>query len=94
MFKKTKVVKYKIIFTKQAQKDAKKLQKSLLKEAATKILDLLAQNPFQNPPSYEALLGELKGSYSRRLNSQHRIVYEVNKQDRLVKIIRMWTHYE
>ena len=85
---------WRIIFTKQAQKDAKKISASGLKSKAEKIIEILRQNPFQIPPPYEKLLGDLAGSYSRRLNIQHRIVYQVMADKQIVKIIRMWTHYE
>ena len=85
---------YKLVYTKQAQKDAKKLTQSNLKKNAEKILELLEENPFQEYPPYERLLGDLAGSFSRRINIQHRIVYQVYEKDKVVKIIRMWTHYE
>ncbi|MEI8011643.1 MAG: Txe/YoeB family addiction module toxin [Candidatus Omnitrophota bacterium] len=83
-----------IVFTKQSQADAKRLLQAGLKPKALLILDVLAQNPFENPPSYEKLTGDLAGFYSRRINIQHRIVYQVYKQEKTVKIVRMWTHYE
>lgn len=85
---------WKLIYTKQAQKDAKKLASSNLKEKAEELLAVLEENPFQNPPPYEKLLGDLLGAYSRRINIQHRLVYEVIESEQIVKIIRMWTHYE
>ena len=85
---------WQLIFTKQAQKDAQKIAQSGLKIQAQALLNILAQNPFQSPPSYEKLLGDLKGAYSRRLNIQHRLVYQVLKKQRVVKVIRLWTHYE
>lgn len=85
---------WKLAYTKQAQKDAKKLTTSNLKKKAQKLLDILAENPYQNPPPYEKLVGDLSGAYSRRINIQHRIVYEVIETQYTVKIIRMWTHYE
>lgn len=85
------VKKYTLLFTKQAQKDAKKVSKDNLKENAQKILLILEQDPFTLP--YEALVGKLKGSYSRRINIHHRIIYKVNKKQRTVTILRMWTHY-
>jgi len=87
-------VSWKLIYTKQAQKDAKKLAASNLKKKAQKLLDIIAENPFQTPPSYEKLTGDLSGAYSRRLNIQHRLVYEVLEAEHTVKVIRMWTHYE
>lgn len=85
---------YKIVFTKQAQKDAKKLVDSGLKSKAKELLEVLASDPFQNPPNFEKLLGDLQGLFSRRINIQHRIVYQVLKKENIVKILRMWTHYE
>ena len=85
---------WQLIYTKQAQKDAKKLAASNLKKKAQKLLDILKENPFQNPPPYEKLVGDLAGAYSRRINIQHRLVYEVLESKKVVKVIRMWTHYE
>ena len=85
---------WKLIYTKQAQKDAKKLASSNLKEKTEELLAVLEDNPFQNPPPYEKLVGDLSGAYSRRINIQHRLVYEVIESEQVVKIIRMWTHYE
>ncbi len=85
---------WKVVFTKQAQKDAKKLSSSGLKDKAQKLLAILKTNPYQNPPPYEKLVGDLEGAYSRRINIQHRLVYEVILEGRVVKVIRMWTHYE
>jgi Txe/YoeB family toxin of toxin-antitoxin system len=85
---------WKVVFTKQAQKDAKKLSTSGLKSKAEEIIDILKTNPYQNPPSYEKLVGDLSGAYSRRLNIQHRIVYQIINDDKIVKVLRMWTHYE
>jgi toxin YoeB len=85
---------YKVVFTKQALKDAKKLSKSNLRSNAEKILELLKEDPFKAYPPYEKLLGELSGAFSRRINIQHRIVYQVYEKDKIVKVIRMWTHYE
>jgi len=87
-------VKWKLLFTKQAKKDAKKLSASGLKPKAEKLLEILEDNPFQTPPRYEKLVVELTGAYSRRINEQHRLVYQVYKDEKVVKIIRMWTHYE
>jgi Txe/YoeB family toxin of toxin-antitoxin system len=87
-------VSWKLVYTKQAQKDAKKLASSNLKEKAEELLAVLEENPFQNPPPYEKLVGDLSGAYSRRINIQHRLVYEVIESEQVVKIIRMWTHYE
>ena len=85
---------WKLYFTKQAQKDAKKLASAGLKPKAEELLDILASNPFQNPPPYEKLVGDLDGAYSRRINIQHRLVYQVLKDQNAVKIIRLWAHYE
>jgi len=82
------------VYTKQAQKDAKKLASSGLKSKAGKLLIILEQNPFQNPPPFEKLVGDLAGAYSRRINIQHRIVYQVYEKEKTVKVIRLWTHYE
>ena len=85
---------WKLIYTKQAQKDAKKLAASGLKNKAQSLLSVLAENPYQNPPPYEKLVGDLLGAYSRRINIQHRIVYQVLESKHVVKILRLWTHYE
>ncbi len=85
---------WKLVFTKQTQKDAKKLANAGLKYKAQKILETISENPFQNPPPYEKLIGDLAGSYSRRINIQHRLVYQVFQEEKIVKIIRLWTHYE
>ena len=87
-------MKYLLVFAKQAQKDAKKLASAGLKPKAQSLLDILANNPFQNPPPYEKLIGDLAGAYSRRINIQHRLVYQVLKTERVVKVLRLWTHYE
>ena len=81
-------------YTKQAQKDAKKLSASGLKTKAETLLEILKENPYQNPPPYEKLVGDLNGAYSRRINIQHRLVYQVFENERIVKILRLWTHYE
>lgn len=83
-----------VVFTRQAQKDARKLASSKLRSQAQRLLDTLARNPFQNPPPYEKLVGDLVGAYSRRINIQHRLVYQVYESERTVKVLRMWTHYE
>lgn len=85
---------WQIVFTKQAQADAKYLVSAGLKEKAQTILDVISKNPFQNPPPYEKLVGDLNGFYSRRVTIQHRVVYQVYKKERTVKVIRMKTHYE
>lgn len=81
-------------YTKQAQKDAKKIAHSGLKPQAERILEILKQNPYQSPPPYEKLVGDLSGACSRRINIQHRVVYQILDDIHVVKIIRMWTHYE
>jgi len=88
------MVKWRLVFTKQAQRDAKKLASSGLKIKASKLLEVLQKDPFLTPPPYEKLIGDLAGAYSRRINIQHRIVYQVYEEERVVKIIRMWTHYQ
>ena len=88
------MVNWTLVFTKQAKKDAKKLASSNLKSNAQRILDILSVNPFQNPPPYEKLVGDLSGAYSRRINIQHRLVYQVLDNIKTVKVVRMWTHYE
>jgi toxin YoeB len=88
------MVTWRLVFTKQAQKDAKKLSSSGLRPKAEALLALLAENPFQNPPPFEKLVGDLAGAYSRRINIQHRLVYQVFEKEKTVKVIRMWTHYE
>jgi len=85
---------WEIVYTKQAQSDAGRLFKAGFKQKAIVILSVLEQNPFQNPPPYEKLVGDLAGFYSRRINIQHRMVYQVYKTQKVVKVIRMWTHYE
>ena len=85
---------WRLVFTKQAQKDAKKIAQSGLKPQASRLLDILREDPFQNPPPYEKLMGDLSGAYSRRINIQHRLIYQVLKDVSTVKVIRMWTHYE
>ncbi|MFO7681553.1 MAG: Txe/YoeB family addiction module toxin [Chloroflexota bacterium] len=85
---------WKVVFTKQAQKDAKKLMAAGLKPKAEELLVILRQNPHETPPRYEKLVGDLKGAYSRRINIQHRLVYQVLEDEKIVKVIRMWTHYE
>ena len=87
-------MKWSIVYAKRALKDAKKLAAAGLKPKAQELLDVLANDPFQNPPAFEKLVGDLDGSYSRRINIQHRLVYEVFKKERTVRVLRMWTHYE
>jgi toxin YoeB len=88
------VVSWEVVFAKHALKDAKKLATSGLKPKAQDLLALLATDPFQNPPPYEKLVGDLAGTYSRRINIQHRLVYEVFAKEKTVRVLRMWTHYE
>lgn len=85
---------WRLVFTKQAQKDAKKIARAGLKPQINRFLEVLREDPFRNPPSYEKLVGDLSGACSRRINIQHRLVYHVLGDVRTVKIIRMWTHYE
>ena len=85
---------WRLVYAEQAQKDARKLASAGLKDKAQLILDILAVNPFQIPPPYEKLVGDLAGAYSRRINIQHRLVYEVLQSDQTVKVLRLWTHYE
>lgn len=85
---------WRIVFTQQAQQDAAKLQAVALRPNAEALLAILRENPFQNPPSYEKLVGDLAGAYSRRTNLQHRRVYQVLQVERTVKVLRMWAHYE
>jgi Txe/YoeB family toxin of toxin-antitoxin system len=87
-------VTWNIVYAKQAEKDAKKIKESGLKSKAIDLLEILKLNPFQNPPPYEKLVGDLAGAYSRRINIQHRLVYQVLDQEKIVKVLRMWTHYE
>lgn len=88
------MVSWELAFSKQALKDAKKLAASGLKPKAQELLAVLVNDPFQNPPPFEKLVGDLSGAYSRRINIQHRIVYEVFTKERVVRVLRMWTHYE
>lgn len=85
---------YHIVLTEQAQKDAKKLEDCRLDKKAKDLLRIIKGNPYQNPPPYEKLVGDLHGLYSRRINIQHRLVYDVIEEHRTVKVLRMWTHYE
>ena len=85
---------WQLVYTRQAQKDAQKLASAGLKAKAQTLLAILAEQPFQNPPPYEKLIGDLSGTYSRRINIQHRLVYQVLHAEHTVKVLRMWTHYE
>jgi Txe/YoeB family toxin of toxin-antitoxin system len=87
-------VTWRLAYTRHARKDARKLANSNLKEQALSLLELLEEDPFQTPPPFEKLVGDLSGAYSRRINIQHRLVYQVLAEERVVKVIRMWTHYE
>jgi len=87
-------VSWKLIYTKQAQQDARKLASSGLKKKAQELLRIIERNPSQNPPPYEKLVGNLSGAYSRRINIQRRIVYQILETERVVKVLRLWTHYE
>jgi len=87
-------VKWAVVYAKHAPKDAKKLSAAGLRERSQELLDVLSNDPFQNPPAYEKLVGDLDGAYSRRINIQHRLVYEVFKKNRTVRVLRMWSHYE
>ncbi len=86
--------KWKIVYTKQAQKDARRIAAAGLKDRTLRLISILEVNPFQTPPPYEKLLGDLKGAFSRRINIKHRLIYQVYEKEKVVKIIRMWTHYE
>jgi Txe/YoeB family toxin of toxin-antitoxin system len=88
------VVTWTVAYSKFALKDAKKLSVAGLRDKAQALLDILEKDPFQNPPPYEKLAGDLRGSYSRRINIQHRLVYEVFRKEKTVRVLRMWTHYE
>jgi toxin YoeB len=85
---------WRLVFTPQAQRDSKKLKAAGLKARAERLLEILKKNPFQTPPSFEKLVGDLAGAYSRRINIHHRLVYQVLKEIRTVKVIRLWTHYQ
>ncbi len=85
---------WELYFTRQARKDARKLAASGLKEKARELLDIIREDPFQKPPPYEKLVGDLAGAYSRRINIQHRLVYQVLKEERSVKVLGLWTHFE
>jgi toxin YoeB len=87
-------VSWRVAFTRQAQKDARKLEASGLKPKAQELLAILAEDPFRKPPPFETLVGDLAGAYSRRINIQHRLVYQVLEEARVVKVLRLWSHYE
>ena len=88
------MVAWEVVFSKQAAKDAKKVTQAGLRENVEKLLSILRENPFQNTPPYEKLVGDLQGAYSRRINLQHRLVYDVFPEEKIVRILKMWTHYE
>ena len=88
------MVAFKLVFTRQAQKDAKKIASSGLKEKVKELLKIVAEDPYMTPPAFEKLVGDLSGACSRRINIQHRLVYQVYEQERIVKVLRMWPHYE
>jgi toxin YoeB len=94
MRRQTQVVTWRLVYTRQAQRDAKKLAASGLRPKAETLLEILARNPFEDPPPFEKLLGDLSGAYSRRINIHHRLVYQVLPDIKTVKVLRMWTHYE
>lgn len=85
---------WRVVFTKQARKDANKISASGLRPKAEKLIDILRKNPYQTPPPFEKLIGDLTGAFSRRINIQHRLVYQILDNEKVVKVIRMWTHYE
>lgn len=85
---------WQLVYTKQAQKDAQKLAAAGLKDKAKALLAVVQENPFQNPPPYEKLVGDLAGAYSRRINIQHRLVYQVLQEEQVVKVLRLWSHYD
>ena len=87
-------MKWSVVYAKHALKDARKLAAAGLKPEAQELLDLLAKDPFRNPPPFEKLVGDLEGAFSRRINIQHRLVYQVFKKEKTVRVLRMWTHYE
>lgn len=87
-------MKWRVVYTKQARKDAKKLAAGGLKPKAQELLDILAEDPFRRPPPFEKLVGDLAGAYSRRINIQHRLIYQVLEEQRVVKVLRLWSHYE
>jgi Txe/YoeB family toxin of toxin-antitoxin system len=88
------MVSWQVVFTKQTLKDAKKVNSAGLKDKAENIIKLLQNNPYQNPPSFEKLVGDLTGAFSRRINIQHRMVYQIYEKEKTIKVIRMWTHFE
>ena len=89
-----RLVRWRLVYTRQAQKDAKKLAAAGLKDKALELLEIVGRDPFQAPPPFEKLVGDLSGAYSRRINVLHRLVYQVLQKEKIVKVIRLWTHYE
>ena len=85
---------YEVVYTRQAQKDAKKIASSGLKQKVIHLIEVISKDPFEKYPPYEKLVGDLTGAYSRRINIQHRLVYQVYEEEKIVKVLRMWTHYE
>ena len=94
MQREARMVEWEIVYTRQAQRDARKIAAGGLRPKAEKLLEILSRNPYQTPPAFEKLVGDLSGAYSRRINIQHRLVYQILEEERTVKVIRMWTHYE
>ena len=94
MQREARMVEWKIVYTRQAQRDARRITAAGLRGKAEKLIEILSQNPYQAPPSFEKLVGDLAGAYSRRINIQHRLVYQILEEEQTVKVIRMWTHYE
>ncbi len=94
MRRQPEVVNWRVVFTRQAQKDAKKLARAGLRDNADALLAILAENPYKSPPPFEKLVGDLAGAHSRRINIQHRLVYQILDDIKTVKVIRLWTHYE
>jgi Txe/YoeB family toxin of toxin-antitoxin system len=87
-------VSYKLVYSRQAQKDAKKIKNSELKSKVEELLEIIRKDPYKSPPPYEKLVGDLTGAFSRKINIQHRLVYQILKKEKIIKVIRMWTHYE
>ena len=87
-------MRYKLVYTRQAKKDAKKLKGTHMAKKAKELLEIISDEPFVDPPPFEALVGDLKGAYSRRLNIQHRLVYSIDEDDEVIRVLRLWTHYE
>ena len=94
MQREARMVEWKIVYTRQAQRDARRITAAGLRGKAERLIEILSQNPYQAPPSFEKLVGDLAGAYSRRINIQHRLVYQILEEEQTVKVIRMWTHYE